>query len=938
MNGAHYLSPSITGLVLSGYRDALSSDQSLLQTGREIIETKLHIPQLPEDHVNRQRLVDNLRNNITLPLQTITAPAGYGKSTLVSCWLRDHESPHSWISLDERDNDLHQFSTYLVHAVVAMFPGAMQKSLQLMEDPNLPPVQILATMLVNEMSQIEQNFILVIDDFHCVTEKSVSDLLTELLRHPPKSMHLIVVSRTESFLPLGKFRAQGLLSEIRLQDLRFTEEETANYLERTLKRTLDESSAHNLNKKTEGWITGIRLAVLSILHRKNTKSFVEELQKSGQYVTDYLFHEVLSGQPQNIRKHLAFSSIFPRFCDPLLTAIYDCNEKESAPKGWEFIKWLKRNQLFLIPLDNDGYWYRFHHLFHEVLEKQLQRHYAVDEISALHAKASVWFAEQNFIEEAIRHALAASDIESAVRLVEQNRQAFHNNDQWYVLEKWLSLFPETVVQQNPELLVVRSWILYHHFDIPAIPAILEILERQLDNVTENQPLLGEVNFFKGYIHYFQNDGVRSLQYLQVALNSIPEANKEVRGQTELMYGLASQMLGNKDKAISRLHDLLSLSQMDRSAGKTRLLIAPVFMHIISGNLHEAQMANQQLYDFSTSNKYLYAELWSVYLRGLISFYQNDLDQAISNFRKAGENKYVFHTRATVDSLIGLILSYQAKSEPDMVRAATQELLDYITPLHDPLCRTLVRSSKIRVSIQQGVFSSADNWRQQIPSAAENMVWWLEIPRISYCRALLADGRQISLEEAAVSLQELLLQNEANHNICQMIHGMVLLALVYKKQGNSKESLGILRRAVDLAVPGGWIRPFGELGTPMKSLLLRLQKQDESSIFVEQLVASFPDDSQRAEVEAGEHKSSGPLYPVCQSPVDALTSREKEILELLVQGHANKEIATRLFVSIDTVKTHLRSIYSKLDVKSRLQAVAKTKELSSSNILKGEVEK
>ena len=248
-----------------------------------------------------------------------------------------------------------------------------------------------------------------------------------------------------------------------------------------------------------------------------------------------------------------------------------------------------------------------------------------------------------------------------------------------------------------------------------------------------------------------------------------------------------------------------------------------------------------------------------------------------------------------------------------------------------------RLSELGVSIQQGVLQSADNWRQQIPSAAENMVWWLEISRVSYCRALLTDGRQISLKEAATRLQEILQQNEANHNICKILPVMPILALVHKKLGNPEEALEILRRALDLAITGGWIRPFVELGPPMKGLLLQLQKQNVSSVFVEQLIASFPDDSQRAAVAAGEHKSSGPLYPVCQSPVDALTSREKEILELLVQGHTNKEIATKLFVSIDTVKTHLRNIYPKLDVKSRLQAVAKTKALSSSNIVNGEIE-
>lgn len=922
MSGAGYLSPSITGIVVSGYRESFKHEHALYQADNDLIETKLHVPQLPEDHVHRQRLVSILTKNIGISLQTVTAPAGYGKSTLVSCWLLKQQFPYSWISLDERDNDLRQFITYFVHAVQRLIPGSMSNSLTLLKAANLPPVPVLATLLVNEIEQIKLDFILAIDDFHCITEKNINDLVAELLRHPPKSMHLIVVSRTEPFLPLGKLRAQGLLAEIRLQDLRFTDQETAMFLQTMLKHDFALSDSYSLNKKAEGWITGIRLAALSLLHRNDVNSIIGELEKGGQYVMEYLFHEVLASQPENLRRHLACASLFDRFCAPLFETICPSDKNEDDLVGWEFIKLLKKNNLFLIPLDNDGFWYRFHHLFQDLLKKQVQRHFSPDEIATLHAKASGWFADNDLIEEAIRHSLNAGDIDGAVRLIELHRQKIHNNDQWYILEKWLSMFPETVIQEFPELLVVRMWVFYHHFNIPALPAVIDDLERQMNNSTEKRALLGEIHFFKGYLLYFQNDGLGSLQHLQDALNMIPEANKEVRGQVELLYGLASQMLGKKNKAMSRLHELLTTSQRDRSAGKTRLLIMPVYLHILSGDLPEARIANQQLFDFSCKGKYLYAEAWSLYLHGLICFFQNDLDQAIAYFRQAIHNKYVLHTRATVDSMVGLCLAYQAKGESDMARSSSQELLDYVSLLHDPVYTMIARLSQIRLSIQQGLLQPAVKWRQQVSSAGENMIWWLEIPRISYCRALLADGAQINLEQAATSLAEILLQNEANHNICQMIQVLPLLALVQRKLGNREEALVLLGRAVGLAEEGVWIQPFVELGEPMKEMLLQLHNQNIESLFVDQLVGSFPDESQKAAGMADEHQSPARLTPDSLSPLESLTSREEEILELLVQGLANKVIAQKLFVSIDTVKTHLRNIYKKLNVTSRLQAVAK----------------
>ncbi len=922
MLGEGYLSPAITGIVVSELRQSLSEEKSFQESGLEILETKLHAPQVSENHVHRRRLVKLLEKSVALPIQTVIAPAGYGKSTLVSCWFSKQEVPHAWISLDDGDNDLRQFVKYLVHAVRELFPSAMSRALATLEAANLPPIQVLSKILANEINLIKLDFVLVLDDFHLIKEKNIHDLLAELLRYPPKSLHLVVVGRTEPFLPLNKFRSQGLLSEIRLHELRFTENETAEFLQQLLNENIDVSTSNQLHNSTEGWITGIRLAALSMLHRGDVNTFLEELVGSGQFVMEYLFNEVFSSLPENIKKHLVTSSILDRFCAPLCEVLCSYPEKECDLDGWELIRWLKKNNLFLIALDKEGYWYRFHHLFQELLTKQLIRRYSSDEIRALHAKASGWFAENNCMEEAIQFALSARDIESAVDLVKQNRQRLLNNDQWYILEKWLAQFPEECIQQQPELLVAQIWTLYHHFDIPAIPAAIDAIKSQVDETLENTALCGEVDFFLGYIHYFLNDGAQSLKYLQSALDRVPETYQEVRGQIEILYGLATQMIGNKDEAIGRLHDLLTASQKDTSIRRTRLLITPVYIHILSGNLPDAILASQQLYYFSHKGEYLYAESWSIYLKGLVHFYRNNLDDAIIHFQQAADNKYILHTRATVDSMVGLALAYQVKGLHARAGDILQELVDFITPLNDDAYTTIRHLAQIRLLIMQGLQQFPAHLHQHVPLATENMVWWLENPILTYCRMLLAEGSRQGLEEAEEKLQELLLQNQNNHNTCQIIQILPLLAMVYKKQDRGGEALETLKQSLKLAEQGGWVWPFLELGPPMEELLRHLQEKNLSTDFVGDLLDAFRCETKQVPVESDDPEHPALIQPASVSNANSLTSREQEILELLAEGQANKEIAEKLFVSIDTVKTHLKNIYHKLEVNSRLQAVAK----------------
>ena len=372
-----------------------------------ILRTKLHRPPAPRDYVHRPRLLEYLDQQRKQPLTLVSAPAGYGKSTLMSCWLGSCDSPSAWLSLDENDNDLRQFLSYFIAAVETIFPNAVSATMTLVDAPTLPPLSTLVGSLANELDAIEPDFILVLDDIHYLVEKSIHHFLNDLLRHPPRPMHLVLIGRRDPMLNIATLRARSQLAEVRLQDLRFTAAETATYLQQIMKKQIDEDLAAAWSKKTEGWVTGLRLAALSIQHRGDFKTIPPELQGGTQYVMEYLFSEVLSHQPPGIRNYLLKSSILDRFCAPLCDAIFSADaEPGNAQNGArQFIAWLKKENLFLINLDAEDQWFRYHHLFKDLLKRQLRRHYSAGDIKILHAKASEWFEFEGLITESIKHAL-----------------------------------------------------------------------------------------------------------------------------------------------------------------------------------------------------------------------------------------------------------------------------------------------------------------------------------------------------------------------------------------------------------------------------------------------------------------------------------------------------------------------------------------------------
>lgn len=915
----------------------LIEDHSLYYVGNEkystpIIKTKIYKPPVPAGTLPRKKLLDMLNTGRNKPLTLISAPAGYGKSTLVSLWLEACDNAGMWVSLSEDDNNIRSFLICITAAIEAKFPAVEQASQRVLNTLHLPSVSILTSLIRTDLEQIPEPFILVLDDYHHIHNQDVNDILTSWLRTPIKNMHITLLTRRDPALPITTLRAQGLLTEIGVEQLRFTVSETTTFLQEIIETPVEGDIAAVLEEKTEGWVTGLRLAALSLKNWEDLDRIVNGMQGDFYYVTEYLVSEVLSQQTETIARYLIDTSILNRFNAPLSEALKISDKKAVDDKnnigGQEFIEWLIEENLFVISLDEKRHWFRYHHLFQQILTDQLKRRRSSEEIAALHLAASGWFAEQGLIEEAIKHALAANDTSLAANLVEKNRLTILNQDKWYILEKMLSMLPETLIQKRSGLLLAQTWMLYHQYEYQSIPSLLDAIEPLLSDDAADHCARGEVDFFRGYFAYFINAGTESLKRLKSAGKLVPVIYPETYGQVELVHGLTMQMEGHKDVAIHQLHEALYRCGISSNVRKTRLLIALVYIHIIAGDLSIADRINDELFEVSTAGKCSYACAWSIYLKGAICFFRNDMDMAINFFEQMMDMKYILHRRAAIDGMAGLAFAYNAVGEESKANETMECLFEYLIHQNISNYTTLAYACQARLWLMQGKTDPALTWLSTIPSPpVENMFCWIEILPLTCCRILISQGSDTSIEQAIEKLQEHFSTNNNNHNTMHLINILLLMAVAYEKKSSMDKALEFLEQALELALPGEWLQPFLELGSPMANLLERVVQHSNNANYIEKIQAAFKRGTSGMASDAKNEISVEPS-PVSVPPIDmlGLTRREIEILRLLDEGLSNKEIASKIFLSTETIKKHLYNSYQKIGVHGRVNALTKVREM------------
>ncbi len=916
--------------------------------GFQLLHTKLHRPAVDADHIHRPPLLARLNRHRQRPLTLISAPAGYGKSTLASCWLDTGDVPGAWVSLDENDNDLRVFLAYFLAAIHSLLPGSLPQTETLLNAPVLPPGSVLAQSLINELDEIETTFILVLDDYHTIREKSVHDLLSQLLQYPPAPMHLVVSSRYEPPLSIASFRARRHMTEIRARDLRFTRREASVFLKQVMEVNISEETVSELVTKTEGWITGIHLAALSLRrlgevdqcvsnltgdnHQDAKDLHVSLLPGKNRYIMEYFIAEIFSNQSEHVKNMLIRTAILKQFNARLCEALCNASRHDKSPvmSGQEFIDWLTQSNLFLIALDSEGQWFRYHHLFKQSLERQLKREFSPDDIATLHKNASAWLDRHDYVIDAIDQRLASGDLRAAAQIIERHRHTALDNDNWVLLKSWIARLPEYHHHEQPESLITMAWLELFQGAFRAIPPILEKLDYLAQNKTIDQSLEGEIYFFKAVVLFWDGRIATSLKSFNLSLQKINQNHTGVRSLVEVYTATASQMIGQDKPLVQRYQSDIHRVAKD-SLYHSRLIASLIFIDLLSGKLTTAQKWGQILLEMGIRTQNAYLTGWSEYFLAYIHYQRNDLEVAARHFSRVLENKYYLDLNIPIDSFAGLALALQAMGHPAEANEAIDRMLTFAQQSNSARLMALAGAARTELLLAQGDPGSAALRSKDVDLSTDKspMLFWIVEPRITQCKGLLLRGSKANLHQAAERLDRLLQLARETHNIPQTIALLNLKAVACNKLNDIDQAVNLWEQALLLGQPGGWIRPFAAPGAEMRSLFDCLDRDKFPGDYVDTIMTAL--DTEKTDL-AGKVSAPQTVAPSASSQLNLaapLTNREIDILGLLKGRLSNQEIADKLFISPETVKRHLYNIYRKLSVKNRREASAK---IATLNIL------
>lgn len=899
-----------------------------------VLATKLYIPPPRPNQISRPRLMDRLNEGLSgrRALTLIAAPTGFGKSTLVSEWLARCGRPAAWLSLDENDNDAVRFWLYFIHALQRATPGAGAGLLEILQAPQPPPTEALLTALLNEIAAIPHDFILVLDDYHVIDAKPIEDGLAFVVEHLPPQMHLVITTRADPVLPIARLRARGRLTEVRVADLRFTPAEAGEFLNRTMALDLSGEAVAALESRTEGWIAGLQLAALSMQGNQDIAGFLQAFAGDNRYIMDYLVGEVLQRQPASIRNFLLQTSILDQLNGPL------CDAVTGQPGGQARLEALQRGNFFLIPLDERRHWYRYHHLFADVLRLHLVAEQP-ELVPALHRQASAWYERNGSVNDAIRHALVAEDFERAATLIERSVPQMRQHRQEATLLSWFRTLPDEIFQYRPVLNVHYVGTLLQNGYIDPGESRLRDVERWLRTPVDRlappivvdeeefQRLPGSVAMYQAGIALVQGDVTKTIHYAQQVLELAGETDDFLRGAASSLLGLAFWAGGDLEAAhqiyaegMAHLHKVGFIS--DVIGGSVTL----ADIRIAQGRLGEAMGTYQSGLRLATEPGTPARRGAADMHVGMSELYRerNDLHAATQHLLKS----------EALGELNGLSKHpYRRRVAQARIRAAEGDLdgaLDLFAeaePLYvgdfSPNVQP-VPALKARVWIRQGRLQEALGWaRERNLSADDELSYLREFEHITLARLRLAqyrrNGTESAIREATRLLDRLLNTAQAGERMGSALEILLLQSLAHKALGDIASALPPLYQALILAEPEGYVRIFVDEGPEMADLLREAAARGMAPAYARALLSVSPDERNQSAESSGPSPTAHPL-------IEPLSQREIELLRLFQTELSGPEIADALVIALSTVRTHTKSIYAKLNVNSRRAAVKRAMDL------------
>jgi len=877
-----------------------------------LLDTKLYIPSLRPEFITRTRLLNLIEAGLQGKLTLISAPAGFGKSTLVAMWARKSKAPLGWVSLDAQDNDPVLFLAYIFTAIYLV--GQVGDSvLAEIQSSQRPSDEAILKAWINELANHPSKLTLILDDYHVIENPTIHQHIEFLLEHLPPNFHLIVITRSDPNLQLARIRASGHLTEIREADLRFTQSETSQFLESVIGLHLSPQNISALERRTEGWAVGLQLAGLALQGREDVDEFVSNFTGGHQFILDYLTEEVYEQQSEEIQEFLIQTCILERFCASL------CNAVTGKQNGEATIELLSKWNLFVIPLDEYRQWYRYHHLFVELLRYKLDQ-LPAGRVVELHERASSWYAENDLISEAVYHAMAAKNFNRAADLIEPVTSLLIGRGEIKTVHDWIETFPKTFLKKRPRLCITLAWVFNLNNTGTAIEPLLQDAERALDEAgydeTTEAEVRGHAATLRGYAALQQNNPPQALQHMTNALAWLPEEELYMRSIVSFTQGVILK----RGCVWGAAEETLKVAEKyGRASGNYSIALGSrihlIEMLIIQGRLRGAAKHCEEAIEYylpiHKGNRL--PNLGFVYTKlGEIQYDWNDLEAAGENLTHGLElsSRIIAAWAWRRDGLVYLARLKVVEGDPETAQTLLDQAINVNENMQDLYDKMDMSYAQAHLWLMQGNLTAAARWQRDIQAQSDRRS---ELIDVMIARTLIAQGEGQKVLDILSPHYE---AAQATGRNTLLIEILILQASAHYIKKNPTMACTTLMEALSLAEVEGFVRIFVEAGEPIAKVLRQLRQRPEdfaskenflvSQKFITRLLSAFPD-----------HGDSNSL----------LNEREEEILHLLAAGMKTPEIAAELFLSNNTIKWYLKNIYSKLGVHNRADAIERGRRLN-----------
>jgi len=821
--------------------------------------------------------------------------------------------------LDPEDNDPRRFWTYFVAAIQTVYPKLGQATRALLQSAQMPSIEGLLNSLINQITALPSKFILVLDDFHLLEDTSIHQGLNFLLDHLPFQKHLVIITREDPPLPLPQLRAKGQMVEVRVNDLRFSMEESAQFLNQKMGLNLQPEEITTLGQRTEGWVVGLQMAALSMHETENVAAFIEAFAGDNRYVADYLIAEVLESQPENIRNFLLRTSIVDRFTPSLCDMLVGDVKSQSR----SIIEQIESLGLFIIPLDHVRQWYRYHQLFADLLRYHLRDEYPSKYVE-LNRAASRWFQTQGLDEEAVKYALIGEDHDQVAELIEKSGLAMIGRSQLSTLQNWINALPNETIREHPYLYILLVWV-------GALTGQSDLAKQQLalaeGNLSSAPPdlhseLVCQIALLRGYAARSGGDLDNSIKHILESLSYLPKDNVFLNCTIQLNLGGNYWLKGNfaaLEKPLKNAISFIDIPEVEYPALAGAGFLANAYLQ--QGKLNQAEILCKNILEHKGHQAHP-AAAYVLLEQGELLYERNDLKGALAILSRTME------IGKSADKIVNLVRARQLlalvycalgnQEEANLLMKQADELFLQSNPRYQVMHRIEYEYYRIRCLLIQQKMLAALQWADEYRARRETVSNpWATLNELVYAHVLLADEKPDQALPVLKTCEESARSFEASGWVLQ---SLALQALCYQSTNNLENALESLRSAFSLAEPQGYIRTFVDLGQPMQRLLGQAAKENIFPEYVARLLSAFPAD-------AGDKESITTKDASSQQPlIEPLTEQELSILKLMAAGLSHSEIASQLYLSLNTIKWHSTNIYGKLGVHRRAHAVARAREL------------